>query len=45
LLALAPKVRRNFKETMTMKKLLALPVEAQAVAAYTVTTYSMDMDH
>ena len=45
LLALAPEVRRHFKETMTMKKLPALPAEAQAVAAHMVSTYSMDMDH
>ena len=30
---------------MTMIKLLALPAESQAMAAHTVSTYSMDMDH
>src|SRR5882724_7379391 len=45
LLALAPEVRRHFKESMTMKKLPALPAEAQAMAAHKVSTYSMDMDH
>jgi len=45
LLALAPKVRRHFKETTTMKKLPALLADAQAMAAHTVSTYSMDMDH
>src|SRR5882724_11335245 len=45
LLALAPVVRRHFKELTTMKKLLALPAEAQAVAAHMVSTFSMDMDH
>ena len=41
LLVLAPEVRRNFKETMTMKRLPALPVEAQTTAAHMVSTYSM----
>jgi len=45
LLALVPEVRRHFKESITMKKLPALPAEAQAMAAHTVSTYSMDMDH
>jgi len=45
LLALAPEVRRHFKETTTMKKIPALPAEAPAMAAHTVSTYSMDMDH
>jgi len=45
LLALAPKVRRHFKESMTMKKLPALPAEAQAMAAHMVSTFSMGMDH
>ena len=44
-LALAPKVKRHFKETTTMKKILALPAEAQAMAAHMVSPYSMDMDH
>jgi len=43
-LALAPEARRHFKETMTMKKLPALPVEAQVMAAHMVSPYSMDMD-
>src|SRR5882724_9373937 len=30
---------------MTMKKVPALPAEAQAAAAHTVSTYSMGMDH
>ena len=38
LLSLAPKVRRHFKESMTTKKLPALPAEAQAMAAYMVST-------
>jgi len=41
-LALAPGVRRHFKETMTTKRLLDLPVEAQCKAAHTVSTFSMD---
>src|SRR5882724_940459 len=45
LLALAPKVRRHFKECTTMKKLPALPAEAQAAAAHTVSTFSMGMEH
>ena len=45
LLALVPEVRRHFKESITMKKLPALPAEAQAMAAHTVSTFSMDMDH
>src|SRR5882724_12514396 len=45
LLALVPEVRRHFKESMTMKKLPALPAEAQAVAAHMVSTFSMGMDH
>ena len=43
LLALAPEVRRHFKEMMTMKRLPALPVEA--MAAHTVSSYSMDVNH
>ena len=42
---MGPKVRRHFKESTTMKKLLALPAEAQATAAHMVSTFSMDMDH
>ena len=34
LLALAPKVKKHFKETTTMKRLPALPAEVQAVAAH-----------
>ena len=45
LLALAPEVRKHFKESMTTKKLPALPAEAQAVAAHMVSTFSMGMDH
>jgi len=45
LLALAPKVRRHFKENMTMKKLPALPVEAQSKAVHMVATFSMDKHH
>ena len=45
MLALAHEVRRNFKESTTTKKLLALFTEAQAMAAHMVSTYSMDMDH
>src|SRR5882724_12340450 len=45
LLALAPEVRKHFKESMTTKKLLALPSEAQATAAHMVSTFSMGMDH
>src|SRR5882724_2074870 len=45
LLALAPEVRRHFKESMTTKKLPALPTEAQAAAAHTVSTFSMGMEH
>ena len=45
LLALAPEVRKHFKESTTTKKLLALPAEAQAMAAHTVSTFSMGMDH
>jgi len=45
LLALAPDVRRHFKELTTMKKLPALPAEAQAMAAHMVSTFSMGMDH
>ena len=44
-LALAPEVRRYFKESTTTKKLPALPAEAQAVAAHMVSTFSMGMDH
>src|SRR5882672_181426 len=43
LLALAPEVRKHFKETMTTKRLPALPVEA--MAAHTVSSYSMDVNH
>jgi len=43
LLALTPEARRQFKETTTMKRLLALPVEAQTMAAHMVLTYSMDI--
>src|SRR5882672_10798672 len=43
LLALAPEVRRHFKETTTTKRLPALPVEA--MAAHTVSSYSMDVNH
>src|SRR5882672_409914 len=43
LLALAPEVRRHFKETMTTKRLPALPVEA--MAAHMVSSYSMDVNH
>src|SRR5882672_963193 len=39
LLALAPKVRRHFKETTTTKRLPALPVEA--MATHTVSSYLM----
>src|SRR5882724_2761693 len=45
LLALAPEVRRHFKESTTTKKLPALPAEAQAAAAHTVSTFSMGMEH
>ena len=45
LLALASEVRRHFKETTTMDKLLALPVEAQAAAAHLVSPYLMDKDY
>src|SRR5882724_11820837 len=45
LLALAPKVRKHFKESMTTKKLLALPARAQAMVAHMVSTFSMGMDH
>ena len=45
LLALAPEVRKQFKESTTTKKLLTLPAEAQAVAAHRVSTFSMGMDH
>src|SRR5882724_1670430 len=45
LLALAPEVRKHFKESTTTKKLPALPAEAQATAAHTVSTFSMGMDH
>src|SRR5882724_4504999 len=45
LLALAPKVRRHFKESTTTKKLPARPAEAQAAAAHMVSTFSMGMDH
>src|SRR5882672_729103 len=43
LLALAPEVRRHFKETTTTKRLPALPVEA--MAAHTVSCYLMDVNH
>src|SRR5882724_8459070 len=42
LLALAPEGRRHFKEATTMKRLPALPVEAQSKAAHHVATFSMD---
>src|SRR5882724_3964501 len=45
LLALAPEVRRHFKECTTTKKLPAPPAEAQATAAHTVSTFSMGMEH
>src|SRR5882724_13517404 len=45
LLALAPEVRRHFKASTTTKKLLALPVEAQAAAAHMVSTFLMGMEH
>src|SRR5882724_8018332 len=45
LLALAPKVRKHFKESMTTKKLPALPAEGQAMVAHTVSTFAMGMDH
>ena len=44
LLALAPEVRRSFKENMTMKDLLALPAEAQTMGAHMVSTYSINID-
>jgi len=44
LLALAPKVRRHFKENMTMKELPALPAEAQAMGDNMVSAYSMNID-
>src|SRR5882724_4238385 len=45
LLALAPEVRRHFKEATTTKRLPALPVEAQSKAAHHVATFSMDKHH
>jgi len=45
LLALAPEVRRHFKEATTMKRLPALPVKAQSKAAHHVATFSMDKYH
>jgi len=45
LLALAPEVRRHFKEATTMKRLPALPAEAQSKAAHHVATFSMDKHH
>jgi len=42
LLALAPEVRRHFKEATTMKKLPALPVDAHSKAAHHITTFLMD---
>src|SRR5882724_2489069 len=41
-LALAPEVRRHFKEATTTKRLPALPVEAQSKAAHHIATFSMD---
>src|SRR5882724_6610712 len=45
LLALAPEVRRHFKEATTMKRLPALPAEAQFKAAHHIATFSMDKHH
>src|SRR5882724_5615599 len=45
LLALAPEVRRYFKEATTMKRLPALPAEAHSKAAHYVTTFSTDKHH
>src|SRR5882724_4971736 len=45
LLALAPEVRRHFKEATTMKRLPALPAEAQSKAAHHIATFSMDKHH
>src|SRR5882724_5285710 len=45
LLALAPEVRRHFKEETTTKRLPALPAEAQSKAANHVATFSMDKHH
>src|SRR5882724_9834603 len=45
LLALAPEVRRHFKEATTTKKLPALPVEAQSKTAHHVATFSTDKHH
>ena len=42
LLALAPEVRRHFKEATTTKRLPALPAEAHSKAAHHVATFSMD---
>ena len=45
LLGLAPEVRRHFKEATTIKRLLALPAEAQSKVAHMVTIFSMDTHH
>src|SRR5882724_820773 len=45
LLALAPEVRRHFKEATTTKRLPALPAEAQSKAAHHIATFSMDKHH
>jgi len=45
LLALAPEVRRHFKEATTMKRLPALPAEAHSKVAHHVATFSMDKHH
>jgi len=44
ILALAPEVRRHFKETTIAKRLPALPSEAQTMAAHMVSTYSLDVN-
>ena len=43
--ALAPEVRRHFKEATTMKRLLAFPAEAHSKVAHHVTTFLMDKHH
>jgi len=45
LLALAPEIRRHFKEATTMKRLLAFPAEPHSKVAHHVTTFSMDTHH
>src|SRR5882724_9547989 len=45
LLASAPEVRRHFKQATTMKRLPALPAEAQSKVAHHIATFSMDKHH